>query len=153
MSEKRVEIKSIVKHQLPAFVREDYPLIAEFLEEYYNSQEYQGSSHDLIQNIDRYLNVDSFSNLNDTTTLSQNVEFTDDVIDVGSPNFTNGFPDQYGLIKINDEIILYQSKTLTTFNGCIRGFSGVSSLKSQEDPEEVVFEQTQVQEHVNGDIV
>ena len=153
MSEKRVEIKSIVKHQLPAFVREDYPLIAEFLEEYYNSQEYQGSSHDLIQNIDRYLNVDSFSNLNDTTTLSQNVEFTDDVINVGSPNFTNGFPDQYGLIKINGEIILYQSKTLTTFNGCIRGFSGVSSLKSQEDPEEVVFEQTQVQEHTNGDIV
>jgi hypothetical protein len=153
MSEKRVEIKSIVKSQLPSFVKEDYPLIAEFLQEYYNSQNYQGSAHDLIQNIDKYLNLDNFSDLIDSTVLTQNVEFTDTTISVGAPNFTNGYPDTYGFIKINDEIILYTSKTLTTFEGCIRGFSGVSSLKSQDDPEEVVFESTLVQEHSSGDTV
>ena len=33
--------------------------------------------------------------------------------------------------KIDDEIITYTGKTDSTFTGCIRGFSGVSSLKNR----------------------
>ena len=48
----RVQINEIVENQLPAFVRDDFPLIADFFKQYYLSQEYPGGSADLIQNID-----------------------------------------------------------------------------------------------------
>ena len=47
----------------------------------------------------------SVNNLVESTTLSQNVSYVDTTIYVGSPNFTNGLPDSYGLVKINDEVI------------------------------------------------
>ena len=40
---------------------------------------------------------------------------------------TKGFPEQYGLLKIDDEIITYTGVTTNTFTGCIRGFSGITS--------------------------
>ena len=57
------------------------------------------------------------------TTLSSAISATDTTITVPS---TKGFPDDYGLLKIGDEIITYTSKTTTTFTGCVRGFSGVT---------------------------
>ena len=51
----RVQIQNIVENQLPSFVQEDFPLLGEFLKEYYTSQEYPGASADVIQNIDEYL--------------------------------------------------------------------------------------------------
>lgn len=62
MTEKRVQIQDIIEYQLPTFVREDFPLIAEFLKQYYISQESPGSSTDLIQNIDQYLKLESLTN-------------------------------------------------------------------------------------------
>ena len=38
----RVQIQNIVENQLPSFVQEDFPLLGEFLKEYYTSQEYPG---------------------------------------------------------------------------------------------------------------
>ena len=35
-------------------------------------------------------------------------------------NFTVGFPDKNGLIKIDDEIIFYETKTDSNFEGCRR---------------------------------
>ncbi len=32
-------------------------------------------------------------------------------------------------IKIDEEIITYTSKTDTTFNGCVRGFCGITSYR------------------------
>ena len=48
----RVQIQSIVENQLPSFVQDDFPLLGEFLKEYYVSQEYPGASAALLQNID-----------------------------------------------------------------------------------------------------
>ena len=58
MSEKRIQINSVVKNQVPQYVREDYPLVTEFLKQYYISQEFQGAPLDLIQNIDKYVKID-----------------------------------------------------------------------------------------------
>ena len=52
MSEKRVKLNQIVKSQLPAYVQEEFPLIGQFLTNYYIGQEYQGGPIDLINNID-----------------------------------------------------------------------------------------------------
>ena len=44
----RVQLQSIVANQLPSFVKDDFPLLADFLKEYYISQEFPGASVDLI---------------------------------------------------------------------------------------------------------
>ena len=58
MLEKRIQFSNIVNNQLPSYVREEFPLVSEFLSQYYRSQEFQGAPIDLIQNIDRYIKVD-----------------------------------------------------------------------------------------------
>ena len=55
MTEKRVQFNNVVQNQLPSYVREEFPLISEFLKQYYQAQEFQGAPVDLIQNIDRYI--------------------------------------------------------------------------------------------------
>ena len=59
MSETRIKFNNIVENQLPEYVREEFPLFSEFLNQYYISNEYQGSPVDLIQNIDRYIKLDN----------------------------------------------------------------------------------------------
>ena len=61
---------------------------------------------------------------------------------------TAGFPDRYGLIQIGSEIILYKSKTLNSFNECVRGFSGIASYEGQLD-----FEETNSAEHLKTSAV
>ena len=48
----RVKIQSIVESQLPSFVQNDLPLLAEFLQQYYTSQEDHSASDDVFHNID-----------------------------------------------------------------------------------------------------
>ena len=119
----RVKISSVVKNQLPDFVRADFPLAGEFLAQYYTALEGQGSTLDVLQNIDKYIKVDELTDLIETTTLSSNVGIADNTISVKS---TTGFPDSYGLLEIDSEIITYTGITSTSFTGCARGFSGKS---------------------------
>ena len=149
---KRVQIQDIVAHQLPSFVREDFPLITEFLKQYYISQEYPGASVDLIQNIDQYLKLETLTDNTDSTKLSSAVSFNDTTINVGfdlSNNIlgTYGFPEKYGLIKIDNEIILYTSKTNNSFVGCVRGFSGVTSYTKLDTTDGLTFSTSEIAEH------
>ena len=150
MLESRIKISSIVANQLPEFVREEFPLVGEFLSQYYLSLEGQGSTLDILQNIDQYVKVDNLANLVDSTELTADVDFIDDTITVKS---TYGFPKSYGLIKIGSEVITYTGITSTTFTGCIRGFSGVTSYQGSNTPDELVFEDTEIVEHTSGSTV
>ena len=58
----RVDSSLVVKNQLPSFLRDDFPLLGEFLTQYYISQNYQGGPANLLENIDQYLNLDNLSN-------------------------------------------------------------------------------------------
>jgi len=150
MSETRVQFNTIVSNQLPTYVQEDYPLISQFLKQYYLGQEYQGGPVDLIQNIDRYIKLDNTTNLNESVVLNGDIEFDAETINVdisGSPYGTNGFPDSYGLLQIDDEVITYTGKTEFSFTGCIRGFVGITSYKSELNKEEVVFKETESEDH------
>ena len=122
MLEKRVKLNQIVKSQVPSYVQEDFPLIGEFLKSYYLGQEYQGGPIDLIQNIDSYIKLSENGNLIKSTTTTSYTDVGSETIFVSN---TQGFPNNYGLLKINDEIITYKSKTDISFVDCIRGFSGV----------------------------
>jgi hypothetical protein len=147
MTEKRVQLSTIVKSQVPDYVRSDFPLITEFLKEYYKGQEYQGGPIDLINNIDRYLKIDSFTNRVYSNTISKSINTSDSTIEVLD---TSGFPDSYGLLKIDNEIITYKGKTDRSFTGCIRGFSGICELSKNNSPDEVLFESTNAESHATG---
>lgn len=144
MTEKRVQLSKIVKNQVPEYVRSDFPLISEFLREYYRGQEYQGGPIDLINNIDQYNKIDSFTNTVSSIKLEKNISASDSEITVSS---TSGFPEEYGLLKIEDEIITYTGKTATTFTGCIRGFSGICDYTNSNEPDLVLFETTNAKRH------
>ena len=123
MTQTRVPFKTIVKNQLPDYVRDEFPLLGEFLSQYYLSQEFQGAPLDLLQNIDRYIKLNNNANVTKSVSLRSNITYYDDTIYVSN---TNGFPDEYGLLKIDDEIITYTGKNSFSFTGCIRGFQGYS---------------------------
>ena len=59
MVDTRIKINKVVANQLPGFVKEEFPLVGEFLSQYYLSLEGQGSTLDILQNIDQYVKVDN----------------------------------------------------------------------------------------------
>ena len=154
--DKRIKVSTIIENQLPEFLINDFPKAADFLKQYYISQEFQGGSSDLINNLSQYLKVDNLVPevvVGVTTTLSD-ISTTDTTITVPS---TKGFPSEYGLLKIDDEIISYTGITSTTFTGCIRGFSGItgynvgiSSSLLDVNRESLKFNNTTAASHVTG---
>ncbi len=154
--DKRIKVNTIIENQLPEFVAVDFPDAVEFLKQYYISQEFQGGSLDLISNFDQYLKPDNlvpevvigFTETVGITTIGSKT------INVPS---TKGFPSEYGLLKIDDEIISYTGITSTSFTGCLRGFSGitgynvgVSSSLLDVNNEKLIFEETSAASHISG---
>ena len=146
METNKIKLSSIVESQLPLFVREEYPLVSELLTEYYRSLESKGSSYDILQNIDQYVKVNNLTNLVEKTSATTDVTFSDNIINVST---TEGFPQTYGILQIGNEIVLYKSKTQTSFNDCVRGFSGITDY-SVGNSEDLVFTSTEIQEHLSG---
>lgn len=149
---KVVKISDVIENHIPEFLVSENPNLVEFLKQFYISQEFQSGPIDLVENLLDYKNIESFDNTNlqSQTNLTQDVGYFDDVIYVES---TDGWPDSYGLLKINDEIITYTQKTNTSFVGCIRGFSGIDSLHQDSNKEFLKFTQTEVAEHLEEDVV
>lgn len=150
MTEKRVQFSQIVKNQLPSYVREEFPLIGEFLSQYYRGQEYQGGPIDLVHNIDSYIKLNECGRVVGFTSLSSDIDLTSTTISVEN---TSGFPKNYGLLKINDEIITYTGITTNSFTGCIRGFSGITSFRNPDVPEDLIFSTSSAEDHNNNDRV
>ena len=154
--DKRIKVSTIIENQLPEFVLTDFPKAAEFLKQYYISQEFQGGAVDIISNFDQYNKIENLTSevVVGVTSITSDISTTDTTINVPS---TKGFPDEYGLIKIDDEIISYTGITSTSFTGCIRGFSGVSGFNVgisssllEINREHVVFDDTIASTHTSG---
>ena len=150
--ESRVKIQDIISNQLPEFVLDESPKAVDFLKQYYISQEYQGGPTDIVENLDQYLKVDNLTPevVVGSTTLSSNIDTAVTTITVPT---TKGFPNQYGLLKIDDEIITYTGLTTNTFTGCVRGFSGITSYHADLNEEELVFSTSTTSSHSNGTTV
>ena len=73
-----------------------------------------------------YSPVDAFSTVPLETTTPQTVLVGDSTINVGS---TNGFAASYGILSINDELIVYTGKNATQFTGCQRGRFGTVAVQ------------------------
>jgi hypothetical protein len=144
--ESRVKVQQIVQNQLPEFILDESPNAVEFLKQYYISQEYQGGPVDIAENLDQYLKLDNLTSevIVGNVGLTTNIDSNAGIITVTS---TKGFPQRYGLIKINDEIITYTGITTNTFTGCIRGFSGVTNYHQDLNSEELVFSESEKASH------
>ena len=123
--ESRVKVHELIEGQLPEFILDQSPKTVDFLQQYYRSQEYQGGPVDLVDNLDQYLSLDQLTPqvIVGVTSLTAAANSSDDTIQVVN---TRGFPNEYGLLKIDDEIITYTGLTTNTFTGCVRGFSGIT---------------------------
>ena len=142
----RVKIQDIVSSQLPSYILSESPLTDDFLKQFYVSQEFQGGSVDFASNLDQYL---------DLTLMTRDVisgeffltEEIDDETDVVYVNTTKSFPEQWGLLKVDNEVMTYTGITTNSFTGVVRGFSGVTSYDAPNEPGELVFESTEASAH------
>jgi len=150
--ETRVKVQQVIENQLPEFLRSESPKAVDFLKQYYISQEYQGGPMDLANNLDQYLKFDNLSPevISGETTLSAGISSTTDTVQVAS---TKGFPAEYGLFKIDNEIFTYTGITTNSFTGCVRGFSGITSYRTQLNAEELVFSTSERAAHTSGTTV
>ena len=147
--ESRVKVQQIIDSQLPEYVLDESPKAVDFLKQYYIGQEYQGGPIDITDNLDQYLKLDNLTPevVVGLTTLSVGLSTSDTTIPVTS---TKGFPENYGLLKINDEVITYTGLTTNTFTGCIRGFCGITSYHETNNQEELVFSDTTASTHTTN---
>ena len=147
--ESRVKVQQIVQNQLPEFILDESPNAVDFLKQYYISQEYQGGPVDIAENLDQYLKLDNLTPevIAGNVGLTTNIDSNAGIITVTS---TKGFPQKYGLIKIDDEIITYTGITTNTFIGCIRGFSGITSYHQDLNSEELVFSESKKASHTGN---
>ena len=144
MSMKRVKIQHLLESQLPSYVREEFPLIDEFFSQYYLGLEFQGGTLDLIRNIDSYIKLNENANTISETQLAVDIDSEQDYIDVYN---ADGFPETFGIIEIDNEIIVYQAKVGNRFLLCNRGFSYINSYETGNNTEEAVFQDTNAVSH------
>ena len=148
--ESRVKVQQIIDSQLPEYVLDENPSAVDFLKQYYIGQEYQGGPTDITDNLDQYLKLDNLTPevVVGLTTLSVGIASTNTTISVTS---TKGFPENYGLLKIGDEIITYTGLTTNTFTDCKRGFCGITSYHEINNHEDLVFSDTTASAHDAND--
>jgi hypothetical protein len=151
--ETRIKVQDILGNQLPRFIVDESPKTVDFLKQYYISQEYQSGPVDIAENLDQYLNLDTLVSevIVGITTLSSDISSTETTITVSGG--TKGYPDEYGLLKIDNEIITYTGITSTSFTGCIRGFSGITDYHQDLNQEELVFSSSSATSHSSGSSV
>ena len=146
--DKRVKVQQIIENQIPEFLISESPKAVDFLKQYYISQEYQGGLIDLTDNLDQYIKLDNLTPevVVGETKLTSGITTTDTTVNVVS---TKGFPNEYGLFKIENEVITYTGITTNSFTGCIRGFSGITTYHQDNNPTELVFTDSSAINHDN----
>lgn len=153
MQNTRIKLSTVLENLLPGYIKESFPLVEEFFKEYYNSLEGRGLTLDVLQNIDQYLKLDNISNLEEEILLQQDLQVFDNSIVV-----SNGFrlPNTYGIIQIDDEIILYKSKLYNPefkthlLKDCYRGFSAITGFREDTKDDYLDFSSTKIESHTLG---
>tara|TARA_B100000965_G_scaffold190967_1_gene159409 strand:+ start:8686 stop:21657 length:12972 start_codon:yes stop_codon:yes gene_type:complete len=150
--DKRIQVQQIIENQLPEFLRSESPLSVDFLKQYYISQEHRGGVLDISDNLDQYLKLDNLTPevVVGVTTLTSGISTDATTLTVSS---TKGFPDKYGLFKIDDEVFTYTGITTNTFTGVVRGFSGITSYTDPNNLGELVFSTSTAGIHTTNSVV
>lgn len=145
MSKTTVNLFQTIKESIPSFIRDEFPLFGELLEQYYICLEKKTGVYDILNQINDYINLDEIVSATKSTKLIRDTFDFETTIEVES---TLGFPESNGTIKIDDEIIFYKEKTDNSFLNCSRGFSGVSSFGKS-----INFSKNSAQDHNQNSVV
>ena len=142
----KVKINEVIQSQIPESLDTENPQFGEFMKQYYISQEFQGGTIDIADNLVEYKGLDFLNteNLTGFTSVSEYANGFQSTIYVDS---TKGWPNKWGLLKIGDEIITYTGITSTSFTGCVRGFSGIENNSKTNQPEYLTFTNSGVGTH------
>ena len=126
-SVKTKRISTLIESQLPEFITSEYELFGKFIQKYYEQQEVQGGTLDIINNIQKYADIDYYEKnlLRQFDTLVTSISTSDTTIVLED---ATSFPEKNGYVRIDNEIIFYESRTSTTLSGAVRGVSGNTTL-------------------------
>ena len=110
----RVKVQQIIDNQLPEFVLSEAPKAAEFLKQYYISQEYQGGPIDIAENLDQYINFNNMTQdvVAGITSLTSAISASDTTIAVDNTkrelnhNQLSFGEDMYEVLKSSNALIL-----------------------------------------------
>ena len=126
MKNTKVTPSSQVDSFLPSFVNQQYTDFVNFMQKSAESQERVGFGQDILQNLQKYRDFDTYADkivqygyLNEQLTADAD-ELT--LVD------TYGFPEENGVLLIDDEVILYRTKEGNTLYGLQRGASATTVL-------------------------
>jgi len=125
-----LQVSNSIEGQIPLYLSSEYPNFVNFLKDYYRYLETNGNALDLINGLQDLVDVDTYSGVDLTARLKSPVSATaDEIIVLDHVEF----PRTNGLLKIDNEVILYKSRDhitddfgaykLTVFSGCVRGFA------------------------------
>jgi len=144
MPKNTVKSRHFIGSQLAAYIKDEFPLIDEFFSQYYNGLDFQGGTVDLINNIDSYLKLSENANTISESQLAADIDDTQDFLDLYN---ADGFPNQFGIVQVDDEIMVYQLKIGNRLLYLSRGFTGVSSYDTGNDTEELTYSSTEAVSH------
>ena len=109
---KAVTVSQRVQDQIPAFIKEDNEQFVNLLAEYYRSQEKPGRPYDILNNILRYTDIGSGEfDPNFLSSESAVLGAVDPYQNTIVAENVNYFLEKDGTLKIDDEIIYYESIT------------------------------------------
>ena len=147
---KTKRISTLIESQLPEFITTEYELFSKFVQKYYEAQEVQGGTLDIINNIQKYADIDYYEKnlLKQNDILAAAISPTDTDITLSD---AQSFPTKNGYVRIGDEIIFYETRTDTVLQGCSRGVSGNTTLGDLYDSSN--FVSTDAAAHAAGSTV
>ena len=92
---KTKRISTLIESQLPEFITTEYELFSKFVQKYYEAQEVQGGTLDIINNIQKYADIDYYERnlLKQNDTLAAAISSSDTDITLKD---AQSFPDKNG---------------------------------------------------------
>lgn len=141
-----VHPSSQVDSTLPNYIVEQYTQFVKFMTAAAESEERIGFGQDLLQNLQKYRDFDTYQNgIVKFGILAQNISAESDELILENGY---GFPDENGVLYIDNEIILYRTKEGNTFSDLKRGSAGSTVLPTFTSSGK--FEETCAAEHFAG---
>ena len=124
-----LKVSSSIIGQVPSYLPSEYPNFVNFVKDYYRFLETNGNPLDLLNGVQDLIDIDTYTGIDTSSTLKVAIDADDkQVVVAGHVEF----PRTQGLLKIDDEVIIYNKRSyntdgngdkITTFEGCTRGFT------------------------------
>ena len=120
-------ISTLIENQLPEFISSDYENFTKVVEKYYEQLESPGQPLDIIQNITKYRDIDFYEKnlLNQTSTLVSSINASENTVELVDGS---SFPKENGYIRIDEEILFYETRVDNVLKEVSRGVSGNTKL-------------------------